>query len=92
MHMQYDKSGQQLLILTCHYVRIYKQRECFQTYGIKNCCFSKNRSTSNKSTCYHLFHHINNAYMYIEANNHDTVFLISYSFEHVWDRVENILL
>lgn len=32
------------------------------------------------------------AYMYIEANNHDTVFLISYSFVHVWGRVENMLL
>lgn len=32
------------------------------------------------------------AHMYIEANNHDTVFLISYSFVHVWGRVENMLL
>lgn len=30
--------------------------------------------------------------MYIEVNNYDIVFLISYLFEYVWDWVENILL
>lgn len=61
-------------------------------YGIKNCCFSKNRLISNKSICYYLFYYINNVYMYIEVNNYDIVFLISYLFVYVWDWVENILL
>lgn len=30
--------------------------------------------------------------MYIEVNNYDIVFLISYVFVYVWDWVENILL
>lgn len=30
--------------------------------------------------------------MYIEVNNYDIVFLISYLFVYVWDWVENILL